>query len=303
MAKKIKVAVVQIASHPSNALRKAQSVANQVHLVAKEGARLAVFPGAIIGEAPKEEHFDCRHKMRNTERRETYVKYYVSAIYLNGPEIACISKAAADTGVFVVIGIIERNLGQLYFTALYFDGKKGLVSQHRKPMQMAGENYILEFGDGSFEDVVTTEFGNIGAMMCWQNDMPALRMHMYSQRATFCCTPTVEDSDVWLPTMQFISKDGRRLDPMGCETKGRRVRIEDKMSIDSGASTSNGHTESGMGGPLSCASKDRDISKTEILFAELDTSNSERADFDFDPVVHSSESDGISLMADTKTRG
>jgi nitrilase len=106
LAQKIKVAVVQIAPHPNNALRMAQSVADQVYEVAKQGARLIVFPEALIGEDQKGDPFDCQITQRNIEVRETYAKYYVSAIYLDGPEIACISKAAANTGAFVVIGII-----------------------------------------------------------------------------------------------------------------------------------------------------------------------------------------------------
>ena len=98
--------------------------------------------------------------------------------------------------------MIERDGATLYCTALYFDGAKGLVGKHRKLMPTAGERLIWGFGDGSTMPAFRTELGVIGAVICWENYMPALRMHMYHQGVTLYCAPTADDRDGWLPTMR-----------------------------------------------------------------------------------------------------
>ncbi|WP_275428550.1 nitrilase-related carbon-nitrogen hydrolase, partial [Enterobacter hormaechei] len=75
--------------------------------------------------------------------------YWEQAIDLDGPEVETLAAATAATGLFAVIGCIERELGTLYCTVLFFDGKAGLVGKHRKLMPTAGERLIWGFGDGS----------------------------------------------------------------------------------------------------------------------------------------------------------
>jgi nitrilase len=84
-----------------------------------------------------------------------------------------------------------------------------LLGKHRKLMPTAMERLIWGFGDGSTLAVVPTHVGRIGAVICWENYMPQLRLAMYSQGVELYCAPTVDDRETWLPTMRHIALEGR----------------------------------------------------------------------------------------------
>jgi nitrilase len=146
--------------------------------------------------------------MRKPEGREAFARYHAAAIDLDGPEVPAGRGHRRNRG-FAVVGVIERDGGTLYCTVLYFDGAKGLVGKHRKLMPTAGERLIWGFGDGSTMPVFKTDFGTIGAVICWENYMPALRMHMYHQGVTFTARPRRMTATPGLPTMQHIALEGR----------------------------------------------------------------------------------------------
>ena len=155
--------------------------------------------------------------MRKPEGRAAFARYHAAAIDLDGPEVALLAEATAETGAFAVVGVIERDGATLYCTVLYFDGAKGLVGKHRKLMPTAAERLIWGFGDGSTLPVFKTDIGTIGAVICWENYMPALRMHMYHQGVSLYCAPTADDRDTWLPTMQHIAMEGRTFVLTACQ--------------------------------------------------------------------------------------
>src|ERR1035441_7030946 len=47
-------------------------------------------------------------------------------------------------------------------------------------------------GDGSTLHVFDTPLGRIGAAICWENLMPALRLALYGQGIEFWCAPTLD---------------------------------------------------------------------------------------------------------------
>jgi nitrilase len=57
--------------------------------------------------------------------------------------------------------------------------------------------------------VLDTALGKIGAVICWENYMPMLRMAMYSKGIQIYCAPTVDDRDTWPVSMRHIAFEGR----------------------------------------------------------------------------------------------
>jgi len=105
--------------------------------------------------------------------------------------------------------VIEREGGTLYCTVLFFSPDGQMLGKHRKVMPTAMERLVWGFGDGSILPIFDTSVGRVGAVICWENYMPLLRMAMYSKNIQLYCAPTVDDRETWLPTMRHIALEGR----------------------------------------------------------------------------------------------
>ena len=296
-------AVIQMASLPTDPMATAENAAARLREAAAQGARLAVFPEALIGGYPKGASFGAPVGMRKPEGRAAFARYHAAAIDLDGPEVACLAEATAETGAFAVIGVIERDGATLYCTVLYLDGAKGLVGKHRKLMPTAGERLIWGFGDGSTLPTFQTEMGTIGAVICWENYMPALRMHMYHQGVSLYCAPTADDHDTWLPTMQHIALEGRTFVLTACQHITRAAYGPDHESAlgdDPDRVMMRGG--SAIVSPLGQVLAGPDFSGETILYARIDPSEVMRAKFDFDVTGHYARPDVFQLTVDTRAK-
>src|SRR3546814_14307783 len=72
-------------------------------------------------------------------------------------------------------------------------------------MPTGAERLIWGFGDGSTMPVFDTSLGRIGAVICWENYMPALRLAMSDKPISIYCAPTADDRDTWAPSIQHIA--------------------------------------------------------------------------------------------------
>ena len=76
-------------------------------------------------------------------------------------------------------------------------------------MPTGSERTVWGMGDGSTLDVVPTELGRIGGLICWENYMPLARFHQYSQGVDIWLAPTLATGDGWIATMRHIAREGR----------------------------------------------------------------------------------------------
>ncbi len=296
-------AVVQMASLPDDPLATAEKAAARLREAAARGAKLAVFPEALIGGYPKGASFGAPIGMRKPEGRAAFARYHAAAIDLDGPEVALLAEATAETGIFAVVGVIERDGATLYCTVLYFDGDKGLVGKHRKLMPTAGERLIWGFGDGSTMPAFKTALGTIGAVICWENYMPALRMHMYHQGVSLYCAPTADDRDTWLPTMQHIALEGRTFVLTACQHITRAAYGPDHESaLGDEPDRVMMRGGSAIISPLGRVLAGPDFSGETILYAEIDPDEVMRAKFDFDVTGHYARPDVFEIRVDTRPK-
>jgi len=297
------VAVAQIASLPNDPLATAEKAAATLRDAATHGAKLVVFPEALLGGYPKGASFGTPIGMRKPEGRAAFARYHAAAIDLDGPEIALLAEATAETNTFAVIGAIERDGATLYCTALYFDGAKGLVGKHRKLMPTAAERLIWGFGDGSTLPTFKTDLGTIGAVICWENYMPALRMHMYHQGVSLYCAPTADDRDTWLPTMQHIAMEGRTFVLTACQYITRAAYgPEHESALGDASDTVMMRGGSAIIGPLGKVLAGPDFNGETILYAEIDPTEVMRAKYDFDVTGHYARPDVFELSVDTRAK-
>lgn len=296
MSQTFRAATVQAASIPTDALASARKAAALIHEAAASGARLIVFPEAFLGGYPKGASFGTPIGMRKPEGREDFRRYHAAAIDLDGPEVQAIEEATRATGTFVVIGVIERDGGTVYCTALFFDGEKGLVTKHRKLMPTGAERLIWGFGDGSTMPVIETSLGRIGAVICWENYMPMMRMAMYDQGVTLYCAPTADDRDTWAASMRHVALEGRCHVLSACQHITRAAYPADfDCALGDDPETVLLRGGSMIVGPLGQVLAGPDFSGETILYADIDPDDVVRAKYDFDVTGHYARPDVFSL--------
>ncbi len=298
-----KVAVVQTSSSREGT---EVTVAKAVDLIAECGQQdveIAVFPEAFIGGYPKGADFDICIGTRTQKGREEFASYWSQAINVPGPETAILSSAVSEASLFAVMGVIERDNGTLYCTILFFGPTGELLGKHRKTMPTGAERLCWGFGDASTMPVVESQWGNIGAVICWENYMPLLRMAMYDKGLSFYCAPTADDRDTWAASMQHIALEGRCFVLSACQYLERgdfspemenRISDDDDHVLMRGGSLIVDPMGQILAGPC--------FGKETILTATVDVEQITEAKFDFDVVGHYSRPDLFTLVVDERKK-
>ena len=203
-----RAAVVQAACVPFDRDATLNKVREWTARAAEAGAELVVFPEAFVSGYPWGSGFGATVGNRTPEGHEEYRRYHASAVDVPGPAVDRLAEIAAEQQVHLVIGIIERDGGTLYCTVLFFSPERYL-GKHRKLMPTAAERLVWGFGDGSTLPVFDTSVGKLGAVICWENYMPLLRMSMYAKGIQIYCAPTADSRERWIASMRHIALEGR----------------------------------------------------------------------------------------------
>ena len=292
----VRAAVVQAAPALFDTPRSLQKLADLTADAARQRAGLVVFPEAFVGGYPKGHDFSVSVGIRTPEGRDEFRRYFESAAEVPGPATEFLGSVAKDHAVHLVVGVIERDGGTLYCTALTFGPDGSLLGKHRKLMPTAMERVIWGSGDGSTLPVVATNLGRIGAVICWENYMPLLRTAMYAKGVELYCAVTVDDRETWVPTMRHIALEGRCFVLSACQFVRRadlppgyptgRFPAEQEVLIRGGSC---------VVGPLGQLLAGPVYGEECVLTAELDRADLARAKFDFDVVGHYARPDVFTL--------
>ncbi len=299
--KSTRVAVIQAGSILYDTEQTLDKLARLAREASQRGAKLALFPEAFVGGYPKGLDFGARVGMRSPGGREQFRRYYDGAIDVPGPAVDRIADAARAANLHLVTGVIERDGGTLYCTVLFFSPDGELLGKHRKLMPTAMERLIWGTGDGSTLPVIETDIGRVGAVICWENYMPLLRMAMYAQGIELYCAPTVDDRETWLSTMRHIACEGRCFVLSACQFLRRADCPPDYDAIQ-------GHDPKTVlirGGsciinPLGQILAGPNFDEECILVADLDAGDIARGKFDLDVVGHYARPDVFQLHVNTE---
>ena len=302
-----RIAVVQAGATLFDTPATLERMAAHVAALGVAGAELAVFPEAYIGGYPKGLDFGARVGSRAPKGRDDFARYFASAIHVPGPETARIGEMAASIAATLVVGVIERGgqagSGTLYCTALTFGPDGALLARHRKLMPTASERLIWGQGDGSTMRVVDTPVGRVGAAICWENYMPALRQHYYAQGVEFYCAPTVDEREMWQASMRHIAYEGRCFVLSACQYLTRADAPAEYDAIQGNHPA----TELIRGGsvivsPLGDALAGPVYGAEAILTADVDLADIARGKYDLAVSGHYARPDIFTLMVDERAR-
>jgi len=156
LEKRVTVAVAQVSSVGFDTKATLAKLKARAREAAEKSAELVLFPEAFVGTYPKGLSFGATIGNRTSEGRNDFVRYFESAITVPGPATQFIGEVAAENRIYVITGVIERDGGTLYCTALFFDPNGKLLGKHRKLMPTASERLVWGYGDGSTLPVFDT---------------------------------------------------------------------------------------------------------------------------------------------------
>ena len=304
----VRVAAVQAAACPFDTNRAVEMVCSMTAEAAKEGSRLILFPEAYVGGYPWGLAFGTAVGGRSEVGRRVFGRYWESAIDVPGPEVERMCQVAGDFGVWLCVGVIERDstysTGTLFCTLLYFGPNGELLGKHRKLKPTAAERLIWGEGDGSTLTTVETDFGRVGGLICWENYMPLARMTMYGKGVKIYLAPTADSRDRWQSTLQHIALEGRCF-VLGCNQYVHRSMYPNDLEIseelDAWPETlSAGGTA--IYGPLGEVLGEPLWNQAGIVYADLDMGAIHRSRFDFDVTGHYARPDVFSLIVDESAK-
>lgn len=269
-----------------------------------KGARLVVFPETFIPTYPDWIwHVPAGQFALN---QKLYGELLHQAVSIPDATTDRLCQAARDAGVYVSIGINERNDnasgGSLFNTNLLIDQEGNLISRHQKLVPTVSERTIWAYGDPGTLDVYNTEIGKIGGLICHENYMPLVRYSLYARGIELYMAPTYDEGDAWQSTLRHIGKEGR-VYVAGCcmvlrkdDVLSRFPQLEPYYSetdewINSGNSMiadPEGHI---IAGPLS--------KEEGILYADVDLEHISNTRWNLDVAGHYARPDAFQLTIRT----
>ncbi|KAI1780768.1 carbon-nitrogen hydrolase [Hypoxylon cercidicola] len=218
---------------------------------AAKGADILLLPEAYLGGYPRGLDFGCKIGSRTAEGRDDYLRYFKGAVDLGDtvgdgagageawikrqlganasgtgdgrastPVLSRgdgtreeVERIARETGVFIVVGLVEKAGGSLYCAVIYVCPNLGVIGKRRKVQPTGTERLIWAQGSPTtLKAVSTTIHGvriNLAAAICWENYMPLLRQSIYAQNVNLYLAPTADGRDAWLPLMRTVALEGR----------------------------------------------------------------------------------------------
>ncbi|HSP55455.1 MAG TPA: carbon-nitrogen hydrolase family protein [Dehalococcoidia bacterium] len=266
---------------------------------AKNGARIIVFPEAFVPTYP--DWVWVLPPGRAGLHRQLYGELLAQSVDVPSAATDRLGRAAKAAGVYVVIGVNERNVeasgASLYNTILYFGPDGALLGKHRKLMPTSAERLVWAAGDGSTLDTYDTPFGRLGGLICWENYMPLARYAMYAWGTQLYFAPTWDSSDSWLATLRHIAKEGRvyvvgcciamRCDQIPDAYEFKELYPADHVWVNVGNTAIAGPDGDFIAGPI--------VQKEEILYADVDPNEFRAPRYWFDPAGHYARPDVFQL--------
>jgi nitrilase len=181
----LRVALAQIAPAWLNRAATLEKLLARVEQAAAEGAQLVVFGEALLPGYPFWPELTGGARFDDPAQKELFAHYANNAVDLGGGQLDDVRRVAAELGIAVYLGLIERTYERggfsLYATLVYITPRGEIGSAHRKLMPTYEERLVWSPGDGHGLRVHDLGEFRVGGLNCWENWMPLPRAALYGQ--------------------------------------------------------------------------------------------------------------------------
>jgi nitrilase len=179
---------------------------------AGKGARLVVFPEAVIPAYPSSVWAKALAGWAEEGAKEAFALLAREAVEVPGPAERRLGELAREHEVWLVTGVTERDPahpGTLYNTLLFHGPDGKLALKHRKLVPTNHERLVWGQGDGGGLEAVETPYGRLGGLVCWENYMPLARFALYESGIELYVASTADDSEEWQSTLVHLARESR----------------------------------------------------------------------------------------------
>jgi nitrilase len=301
----MRVAAAQTAPAWGNAPATAAKAAEWIEKAAAEDVSLVAFGEVFLSGYPFWVARTDGARWDAPDQKEAYAFYVDAAVRLDGPELAHVTEAVRDTGVFAFVGVTERSMsgGTVYATMVAIDPDAGIVGRHRKTMPTFEERMVWGTGDGYGLRVHETGGIRVGGLNCWENWVPVARHSLYAQGIDLHVAIWPGSVGLTQDITRFIAKEGRcyvlsagallTQDAIPAEFPIRDAALADapEMLYDGGSAVA-GPDGSWVAEPVS--------GEERLVIADIDLARVRGERQNFDPAGHYFRSDVFGLTVDRK---
>jgi nitrilase len=282
MEEAVKVACVQaqsVAFDRAATIDKIDGIAGEI---ARNGARLALFPEAFIPVYPSSRW--ARFLAGWADGTNAWARLAQESITVPGPDSDRLGAIAKAHSLWLAVGANELERGTIYNSLLVYSPEGELALHHRKLMPTNHERLVWGLGDGAGLETVKSELGAIGGLICWENLMPLARFALYEDGVEIYLAPTADDSESWHDSIRHIARESRAFVLSCCvfqtaSSYPEDIRIAEGDEImGRGGSAILAPDGSYLAGPL--------WDEEGVLYADLDPFRLYQARQRFDPAGH-----------------
>lgn len=204
---KLRLAAVQVAPAYLDRDAAVDKACRLIREAGAGGAGMVGFPENFIPGHPVWYYF---HPAFSPKSMDFATALFKNSVEIPGPVTNALCEAAAQAGVFVVMGLTEKRpdtTGTLFNTQLFIDRHGHIVGKHQKLVPTMAERLVHTGGGGETQRTFPTEFGPVSGLICGENSNPmavAVLAAQYS-RIHVACWPHHFKPTPGYPDMPEIS--------------------------------------------------------------------------------------------------
>ena len=258
---------------------------------AAERAQIVLFPETFVPVYPSNRW--ARHLAHGSEGTKLFARLLEQSVEVPGPHAAALAAVAREHGIWLAVGINERERGTIYNSLLLYAPNGRLALHHRKLVPTNHERLVWGQGDGRGLETVDIGAARVGGLICWENLMPLARFALYERGVELYLAPTADDSEEWHYSIRHIAREARAFVVSSCSFQRASSYpadvplAEGDELLDRGGSAIVAPDGSYLAGPL--------WDEEGILYADLDPALLHAARQRFDPAGHYHRPDVLSL--------